>query len=439
MHLEFNKNSNLKIKTFFDIIKKSFNIGKSTIYEWINNSDINNKEQPIITDYKNDKITPIIELFIINNSKINSIKKFKKIIFDNFNIKLNKNEIACILEKNKIKTKKFKNDILIKKSKPVIIITSEHEQFIIENQTLSIKDITKLINKKFNINFCDKNIVSVLQKNKIKTKSFFKISEHIEKFIIDSITNNKILIADNIKTMILKEFKIDISKQSIYNIFKKNNLTYKKIKFNNNPYTINDQVIQLKEVTKKFNTKTVDKGISIDEMSVVLNSKPCFGWNSVNSICDYQLSNSKIISKRYTLLVASSNKKVLGYYMCEKGLKTDGFIDFMKILKEKDQTNNYYYILDNARIHHSKKFKNYVLEYNMNIVYNAPYHSEFNPIENVFSILRNKLNRSENKTYENIKSIVDDFLKINLEKELKNIFNHCAKMIEIFIEKNENK
>ena len=158
MHLEFNKNSNLKIKNFFDIIKKCFNIGKSTIYEWINNSDINNKE-PIITDYKNDKITPIIELFIINNSKINSIKKFKKIIFDNFNIKLNKNEIACILEKNKIKTKKFKNDILIKKSKPVIIITSEHEQFIIENQTLSIKDITKIINKNFNINFCDKNIV----------------------------------------------------------------------------------------------------------------------------------------------------------------------------------------------------------------------------------------------------------------------------------------
>ena len=66
--------------------------------------------------------------------------------------------------------------------------------------------------------------------------------------------------------------------------------------------------------------------------------------------------------------------------MCEKGLKTDGFIDFMKILKEKDQTNNYYYILDNAIIHHSKKFKNYVLESNMNIVYNAPYHSEFNPI-----------------------------------------------------------
>ena len=56
--------------------------------------------------------------------------------------------------------------------------------------------------------------------------------------------------------MVFKEFKIDLSKQSIYNIFKKNNLTYKKIKFNNNPYTIDNQVKQLKEVNKKFNTKT---------------------------------------------------------------------------------------------------------------------------------------------------------------------------------------
>ena len=132
--------------------------------------------------------------------------------------------------------------------------------------------------------------------------------------------------------------------------------------------------------------------------------------------------------------MATSNKKIIGYYLCEKGLKSDGFIDFMKILNEKDKTNEYYYFMDNARIHHSKKFKSYLLESKMDIVYNAPYHYEFNPIENVFSILRNKLNRSENKTEENIKLIVYDFLKINLEKELKNIFNHCAKMIEKFVE-----
>ena len=90
MHSNFNENQDLQIKTFFEIIKKSFNIGKSTIYEWINNPDINNKE-PIISDYKNDKITPIIELYIIEKTNIISIKKFKKNIFDNFNVKLNKN------------------------------------------------------------------------------------------------------------------------------------------------------------------------------------------------------------------------------------------------------------------------------------------------------------------------------------------------------------
>lgn len=34
----------------------------------------------------------------------------------------------------------------------------------------------------------------------------------------------------------------------------------------------------------------------------------------------------------------------------------------------------------------------------MKLVYNTPYHSETNPIENVFSMLRNNLNRNANET-----------------------------------------
>ena len=55
--------------------------------------------------------------------------------------------------------------------------------------------------------------------------------------------------------------------------------------------------------------------------------------------------------------------------------------------------------MDNASIHRSKKTKECYKKNNMHIIFNAPYHSECNPIENVFSILRNKINRSQNKTY----------------------------------------
>ena len=45
----------------------------------------------------------------------------------------------------------------------------------------------------------------------------------------------------------------------------------------------------------------------------------------------------------------------------------------MKELKELDPKNEKYYLLDNARVHTSNKFKSYLEESKMNMVYNAPY------------------------------------------------------------------
>jgi transposase len=78
--------------------------------------------------------------------------------------------------------------------------------------------------------------------------------------------------------------------------------------------------------------------------------------------------------------------------MCKRGVKSDFFINFMDKLKKMDIKNQKYYLLDNARVHKSKKFNEYLNKNKMKIVYNAPYHSETNPIENIFSMLRNNLN-----------------------------------------------
>ena len=93
--------------------------------------------------------------------------------------------------------------------------------------------------------------------------------------------------------------------------------------------------------------------------------------------------------------------------------------------------------MDNAVIHKTKKFNNYVLENKLNIVYNAPYHSETNPIENIFSMFRNKINRSKNNNLECIKIITDEFIKENNETKFKNIFEHSVKMIDNFIKDNK--
>ena len=108
--------------------------------------------------------------------------------------------------------------------------------------------------------------------------NLFKSSPIIINFILKSIDNNKTITVKQIKKLILDEYKIDISVQLIYNILKNNNYVYKKFKFNNNPYSIDEQVSQFENVIKTHNKDNINNCISIDEISFVLGSKPNNGW-----------------------------------------------------------------------------------------------------------------------------------------------------------------
>ena len=66
-------------------------------------------------------------------------------------------------------------------------------------------------------------------------------------------------------------------------------------------------------------------------------------------------------------------------------------------------------------------------------------HSETNPIENIFSMLRNNLNRNENETELELKNSIEKFIKIDNKDKFKNIFNHCCDMMTEFIKINEKK
>ena len=88
--------------------------------------------------------------------------------------------------------------------------------------------------------------------------------------------------------------------------------------------------------------------------------------------------------------MAITNKKILNFATVDKGLKTDNFLKFIKKIHRSDKENKYTYLMDNASIHRTKKFMKYVRENKLHILYNVSYHSETNPIERVFSVLKNK-------------------------------------------------
>ena len=188
------------------------------------------------------------------------------------------------------------------------------------------------------------------------------------------------------------------------------------------------------EVKKSIESIDLDNAVSYDEISIVLNSKPDYGWSEKNTECIINIDNSKIYRERFTIGVATSNKKIIDYCVVPKGLKSNDYVNFMdKMYKNIEDKENKTFFIDNASIHQSKMAKKLYKKNKMHIIFNAPYHSEFNPIEYVFSMLRNEINRNPNDTIEKIEETIKNFIK-NVKKEtLENIFNNCIEKINNFI------
>ena len=131
-------------------------------------------------------------------------------------------------------------------------------------------------------------------------------SEPVREFNDSPVINIK-----TIKQNILKKFNVSLSISSIYYVIKNNNLTYKKTHVITNPYTIEEQVKQLKTVYNVIKQLNQNNIVSIDETSIVTSQQPTHGWALKGKKCIVRNKSTKIINKRYTTIMAIKNKKIL--------------------------------------------------------------------------------------------------------------------------------
>jgi transposase len=304
------------------------------------------------------------------------------------------------------------------------------ENFVIYNfnQKFKVKKIKKNVKEKFNVSLSYKDILCILKTNNLKYDKNI-IKNNINEFIIDNIKINNYMTANELIKLINNKFKITVSTTYIYNVLTKHNYSYKKIRINSNPYSKEKQKEQLIEIKNKILKSNIDNIISIDEISVKEFENLDKGWSLKGIETEVNDKNKKINNKRYSILMASSNKKIINYTIVEKGIKTNNFNNFMLKLNRMDKEKNNIYFLDNARIHKTKSFNKIKEDYKLNIVYNAPYQSKYNPIEYVFSSLRKQIQKYSNKSYNELIKIINNFIKNIEEKKLNNIFNHVLKLL----------
>lgn len=179
---------------------------------------------------------------------------------------------------------------------------------------------------------------------------------------------------------------------------------------------------KVNELLKVVKSNNSNKIISIDESSFDIRIRKIKGWSK---------KGHKIIRKnknmsnrqRITLTLGINKNKIVGYQIIKGSANKKTYEKFLNndIMKN---VKNSILLMDNARIHHFKNIISAVKNTTNKIVYNVPYNPETNPVEHIFSIIKNNVRNKNICNIEEIKKEIIKTLKNIKKKTLANIFKH---------------
>jgi transposase/DNA-binding protein Fis len=246
-------------------------------------------------------------------------------------------------------------------------------------------------------------------------------SNKIEKYkdiVIKYVNNNEGCILNDIYEHVNK----DLSKPSICRILKSNNISRKRC----NIRVVCKDINKIEELRKDF-SKHIDNNIFlesefIDETSFCVNDIFNYGYSNKGKEILKITKHSR--NKERLTLLSSISKDSIKYQIIKGSVNSDIYLNFID--KNKEYFKNRNLVQDNARIHHSKKVKEFCKEQKINMVYNPPYTPEFNPIELVFNKLKTEFKKLDHK---NIEYEIHKCLKKITNKDINNTFNHSLKFI----------
>lgn len=245
-----------------------------------------------------------------------------------------------------------------------------------------------------------------------------KITSPITSFILKLIVDNPFITASKIKYYLYKLLDFSISTTSIYKIIKNNHFTHKKISKQLFYKSLDDIYSQQSIFQSKVKNINMDDIICIDESYISYDIISNYGWNKSNSRL---IIPCKITNKKYSLIMAISNKRIISYQLYKSSIDGNLYFDFISSF-----INNYknkYFLMDNARIHHTIKIKS-LIESNNKLLFIPPYSPKFNAIENAFSKIKSTF-RSLKIFYDDIYQLLDKSISKITVSDLFGFYNHA--------------
>ena len=302
------------------------------------------------------------------------------------------------------------------------------EQTNSKTKSLAIKyyldnDVSqKQVSKIFNINertfrrWLEKYNNDELIRPPRKTKSYKVKKKHVE-YVLKLLDKNPTWSIKLLWENTREHFDdFEISQSQLSRVIRDNNVTRKRTRIRHYPETRYNKRIDFKKEMKIFYKEVdkfdVSKIISIDETSIHAEMTASYSRCDLGKRCVKKTDDNKVFRK-YTLVSAISNKKVVGWTLYEKGgMTAERMVEFID-QNIKGKYKKYLIIMDNGGAHKSQKVKDIVKESKNTLLYSVPYRPKTNAIESWFNQFKYyfQLNCSGAITHSQIKIKVKNAIK----------------------------
>lgn len=237
----------------------------------------------------------------------------------------------------------------------------------------------------------------------------------LQKNIHETITNSPFLTLYQLRELLHKENN-KISVSSLSRMLKKLKLTYKRVtkKFY---YKSKESLFsKQKQYIESISNVNHDKILSIDETYFYNTTNHNYGWCSSKKRLEIY---NKVNLKKQSMIMCISNKQIISHKVYAKNIDKSIYKQFINTFIHKFK--DYYLLMDNVSFHKSKEIVDLVNEHN-NILYIPPYSPQFNPIEELFSQLKNYIRKGN--------SLIDSIKKVN-SNHLGGYYTHMKRYLKV--------
>ena len=186
------------------------------------------------------------------------------------------------------------------------------------------------------------------------------------------------------------------SESTYYRIVGELDFSFKRVK----TYTMPDKKSVVEELNKiadkqrELQSYGIENVVSIDECPFYEEMHPRYGWSKRGTPC--VIRQNAIRTKCRSVISAMTSDGRFVYSVVDSGNRKT-FLEFITHNVVCEFPNHKYLLMDNARIHHCKEIKEFIINKGKVPVYTIPYTPELNPIENAFSVLKQNVRQEKPK------------------------------------------